>query len=205
MSVKKFLDGLVLEKAPGPRTSFSVFDLMKLLEIIAETGSIGRGKLSEKLCLGEGATRTLINRLTDAELIVTSKSGCALTEKGEKTWNDIKAMLPRKFEVEKNELTFAAYNVAVLVRGRGERVKKGLEQRDAAVMAGAKGATTLVFKNNKLILPMISADISKDFPIAFKQITSLTALEENDVLIISNADQPKEAEYGALAAAWSII
>jgi predicted transcriptional regulator len=205
MSVKSFLDSLVLEKAPGPHPTFTVFDIIKVLEIIADAGPVGRGKLSDKLGLGEGSTRTLIGRLTDAGLIATSRSGCSLTKKGDKIWRELKAILPMKVELEKNELTFAPYNVAVLIKGRGEKVKKGLEQRDAAVRAGAKGAVTLVFRDNKLVLPTISTDLSKDFPETFDQITRLMKPEENDVVIISGADRLKEAEHGVLAAAWLTI
>ncbi len=205
MSIKDFLDALTFEKAPGPCPSFSVFDITRVLELIAEAGSLGRGRLSAKLSLGEGATRTLLGRLTEAGLITTSRGGCSLTEKGQKTWEELRAILPLKTDLEKNELTFAAHNVAVLVRRRGERVGKGLEQRDAAVRAGAKGAVTLVCKKGNLVLLTISRDVSKDFPKVFDQVTSLMKPEENDVVIISSADQHREAEYGALAAAWTII
>ncbi|MCW4021351.1 MAG: DUF4443 domain-containing protein [Candidatus Bathyarchaeota archaeon] len=205
MSVKLFLEGLTVEKAHGPHPSFTVYDLLKVFEIIAEKGLIGRGKLSEKLGLGEGATRTLIARLTDAKLVATSKKGCVFTKKGKEVWDEIKAVLPRKTELRRNELAFAAYNVAVLVKGRSERVAKGLEQRDAAVRAGARGAMTLVYRDNKLVLPTISTDVAKDHPKAFHQISSLLEPEENDIVVISCADQLKEAEYGALAAAWTVI
>ena len=205
MSVKKLLESLMAEKAPGPTPSFTVFDLVKILEIIAETRMIGRGRLSERLGLGEGATRTLLARLTDADLISTSKSGCSLTEKGRKVWEEIKTVLPQRAILSKNELTFAQYNVAVLVRNRSQNVKKGLEQRDAAVRAGAKGATTLVFRDNRLLLPAISRDIAEAYPRAFRQITSSMDLKEQDVVIISCAVHSREAEYGALAAAWTII
>ena len=195
----------MVEKAPGPAPSFTVFDLVKILEIIAETGMIGRGRLSEKLGLGEGATRTLIARLTDAELISTSKTGCALTKKGQEAWKEIKTVLPRKAILGKNELTFAEHSVAVLVRGRSENVSKGLEQRDAAVRVGATGAITLVFTDSRLLLPTISRDVAEGYPKAFHQITSLMDLEERDVVIISCADRPREAEYGALAAAWTVV
>jgi len=205
MTFKRFLDDLLLQKAPGPQPSFTVLDVMKVLELIAEIRGIGRGKLSEELKIGGGAIRTLINRLKDAGLITISRSGCALTKKGESLWDEIKSILPQKVILEKNELTFAAHNVALLVKGRGDSVKNGIEQRDAAVKVGAKGATTLVFKNNKLTLPNVSADLSRDFPVSFKQITNIMSLKENDVVVIGSADKPKEAEYGALAAAWSII
>ena len=205
MSMKRFLESLMFEKAPGPSPSFSVFDVIKALETIAEAGSVGRGKLSERLKLGRGATRTLLARLAEAGLISTSRSGCSLTKKGKNLWRKIEEAIPRISEIGQNELTFAAYNVVVQVRGRGEKVGKGLEQRDAAVRTGAKGAITLIYKNEKLILPTITDDTAKSYPIAYQQITQLMDLKENDVAIIVCADNLKDAEYGALAAAWTII
>jgi len=205
MSVRRHLERLVLEKAPGPVPSFNVFDIVKVLETIADAGLIGRGKISEKLRLGEGATRTLLARLSDAKLITTSKSGCALTGKGKRLWEEFSAIMPQKVELQENELTFAPYNVAVLVKNRVQKVEKGLEQRDAAVRAGARGAMTLLLKGNRLVLPTISQNLASDYPKAFSQIAKLRNLEENDVVIICGADGRKEAEYGALAAAWTII
>ena len=205
MSMKRFLESLMFEKAPGPSPSFSVFDVIKALEIIAEAGSVGRGKLSERLKLGRGATRTLLARLAEAGLISTSRSGCSLTRKGKNLRRRIEETIPQISEIGQNELAFAAYNVVVQVRGRGEKVGKGLEQRDAAVRTGAKGAITLIYKNEKLILPTITDDTAKSYPIAYQQITRLMDLKENDVAIIVCADNLKDAEYGALAAAWTII
>lgn len=205
MSVKRFLESLVVGKAQGPSPSFTVFDAVRVLELVARAGSIGRGKLAEKLTLGRGATRTLLTHLTDAGLVSSSRGGCAFTAKGEKVWNELHSLLPWKVEVEQNELTFAAHNVAVLVKDKASNVKKGLEQRDAAVRAGAKGTATLVCKDGKLLLPTVSADVASDYPEAFNAISRLMKPEDNDVIIISSADNAKEAEYGALAAAWTLI
>jgi predicted transcriptional regulator len=193
------------ERTLGPSPTFTVFDIIKALETIMEFGSIGRGLLSEKLGLGEGATRTLLSRLTKAHLITIMKNGCTLTEKGKKAWKQIETSIPYKLKMENNELTFAAYIIAVLIRNQAEKVNKGLEQRDAAVRAGASGATTLVYRNHKLILPTISPDVSKDYPKAFNQIMQLMNLVENDVVIMSCGETLKEAEYGALAAGWTLL
>lgn len=203
--IKETLRDLSMEKAPGPHPSFTVFDLLRAIELIAKKEPIGRGKIADKLEIGEGAVRTLIGRLKDSKMIVTSKPGCSLTEKGSELWNEIQLIVPQKVRLMENDFTFAPYNVAVLVRGRSTKITHGLEQRDAAVAAGARGATTLVFKGNKLGVPMVSEDLSKDFPLAFNQITGLMRLEENDVVVIGSADDLKKAEYGALAAAWTII
>jgi len=203
--LKKFLESLLEEKAPGPYPSFSVYHLIKALELVAKTGQVGRGKLAEELKIGEGATRTLIERLKTANLIAVSKKGCSPTEKGKKIWNKFESILPQKTNLERNELALADCTVAVHVRGGGGKVRTGIEQRDAAIIAGAKGATTLVFKGEKLIMPNISEDVSQDFPIAHRQITALLKLRENDAVVIGSADTWSRAEYGALAAAWTLI
>jgi predicted transcriptional regulator len=203
--LKKFLESLLEEKAPGPYLSFSIFHLIKALELIAKEGPIGRGKLSEELKTGEGAVRTLIERLKDAGLIMVSRKGCSLTTEGEKIWSKMRLLFPQKVKLEPNELTLSLCNVAIQVRGCGDKVKSGLEQRDAALLAGAKGAVTLLLKRQKLVLPTISKDVAKDFPDAFKKITQGMSLEENDAVVIGCADTWDKAEYGALAAAWSLI
>lgn len=203
--MKKLLGELTKEKAPGPYPSFSVLHVIKAVELMAKRGPIGRGKLSEELEIGEGATRTLINRLKDAKLTIVTKPGCSLTKKGKEIWNQLQSIFPQRVKLEKSELTLATYNVAVLAKNCGHKVGSGIRQRDAAVMAGAKGATTLIFRKQKLILPTVSEDIAQDFPAAFNQITKLLKLEENDAVVIGSADSLGKAEYGALAASWSLI
>lgn len=203
--MKKLLESLLDEKAPGPYLSFSIFHLVKALELIAENSPIGRGKLSDGLGTGEGAIRTIIERLRNAGLIVVSKQGCFLTEKGEKIWSRMRWLFPQKVKLKPNKLALAACNVAVRIRGCGDKVRSGLEQRDAALLAGAKGAMTLFFRREKLVLPAISENVAKDFPDAFHHITEKLHLEENDVIVIGSADTWDKAEYGALAAAWSLI
>lgn len=199
------MESLLKEKSPGPYPSFSILHLIKTLELISKGGSIGRGRLSKELRIGVGVTRTLISRLKNAKLAVVSKSGCSLTKKGERIWNELQSIILQKFEIEKNELTLAAYNFAVLIRGCGHKVRTGIGQRDVAIIAGANGATTLFFKRKNLILPTISENVALDYPVGFNNITKLFKLEENDVVVIGSANTLKRAEYGALAAAWSLI
>ena len=203
--LKKFFESLLEVKAPGPYPSFSVVHVLKALELIAEEGPIGRGKLSRALGTGEGSTRTLIARIKGAGLITISKSGCALTKKGEKVWKQYRLVFPQKVRLGKSELTLDSCSVAVLVKEGFDRVKAGLEQRDAAVMEGAMGATTLVFVGEKLIVPSISQDVARDFPTAYRQIVRRMSLEEKDVVVIGSAQTWSKAEYGAIAAAWTLV
>jgi predicted transcriptional regulator len=203
--LKKFLESLLEGKAPGPYPSFSILHIIKALELISKTQQLGRGRLSEELKIGEGVTRTLIERLKDADLVSASRKGCSLTAKGEKVWSEFQSIFPKKIELNKNELTSTACNVAVQVSGGGNKVRAGLEQRDAAMIAGARGAITIISRKQKLFIPTISEDISRDFPGIYSQITELLKLKENDAVVIGNADNWNQAEYGALAAAWTLI
>lgn len=204
MGVKKILDSLIEEKAPGPALTFTSLHLLKAIELIAK-GPIGRGKLAKQLKIGEGTIRTIIKRLKDSKLIETSKNGCYLTNLGKNFWREFKKKIPKKVFLEKNEFSLADYTVAVLVKGCGKKVKTGMKQRDAAIIAGAEGATTVVAEKDRLILPNISDNIAKDYPIAYKQIMELLKPEKNDVIVVGTAKTREKAEYGALAAALTLL
>jgi predicted transcriptional regulator len=202
-TLRKLVENLVGERAPGPTAAFSVPHLLLALELIAEK-SFGRNRLAEELDVGEGTVRTLIGRLRDADLISISKAGCSLTKKGSKLWKEIKSNF-KKTAIEKSELAFTDFDVAVLVRKRACAVSSGMEQRDAAVMTGAKGATTVLFKKGRLVFPSSDMDVTKSSPKASSQIMKLLKPEENDVIVIVSSDNRKKAEYGALAAAWTLL
>jgi hypothetical protein len=197
------MEEIMSEKAPGPSPKFSVFHMVLAIELIARK-PIGRNALAERLKVGEGAVRTMINRLRDADLVITSKAGCSLTEKGLSVWKEYTSIL-QKFDIGKSELTEADYNSVVLVKDRGHKLKAGMEQRDAAVKAGAKNATTIVFKRGRLTIPSVSENVDEDFPKAASQIFKLFRPDEQDVIMIAGADSPEKAEYGALAAAWTLL
>jgi len=178
--------------------------VIKALELIAEK-PIGRNRLSKELALGEGATRTLIDRLKDYGLVAIDRIGCVLSKKGEKFWNALHKSFPRKTVLEKSGLTLAAFNVAILVKGCGGKVKGGMEQRDAALLMGARGATTLVFKEGRLTIPPDQRDVAEDFPKIHEELVGALRPEENDAIVIGSADTLEKAEYGALAAALSLL
>lgn len=202
--LKKFLESIIKEKAPGPVPAFSIFHILHVIELIAEN-RIGRGKLAEELGLGEGTMRTILSRLKDAGTIKTSRSGCILTKKGLNFWKEYKTVFRKTTEMGKNELTFADYNFAILIKNCGHIVKSGMKQRDAAIIAGARGATTITLKKGRLIIPSVSDNVAKDFPKAANQIINLLQPEENDVIVIGSADSLEKARYAAMAAAWTLI
>ena len=203
LSLKQSIEKLTKEKAPGPNPSFSTFHFLLAIEMIAEK-PIGRNKLAHELGIGEGATRTLIRRLKETGLISMSKAGCTLTQKGSELWNEYQSIV-KKTRIEKNELTFAEYSFAILVKKSGHKVRTGMEQRDAAIVAGARGATTILFKKGLLVFPAVDRNLKRDFPEASNQIVRLLKPQEDDTIIVVSSDALAKAEHGALAAAWTLV
>lgn len=201
---KQFIENVAGEKAPGPSTTFSAAHIFSALELIAEK-PIGRNKLAEKLNVGDGVIRTIINHLKDADLIETSKAGCTLTVKGLNTWKKFEEFFPKRGEIERTELTNAEHNYAFLVKNSGHKIKSGIEQRDVAIVAGAKRAVVIVSKGGHLSIESVSSDITKEFPKAANQILRVIQPEDNDVIVIASADALQKAKNAAFAASWALL
>jgi hypothetical protein len=192
------------QKAAGPTPSFTELDLAKAIEIIGRE-RIGRFGLSERLGLGEGATRTLIDRLLEARLVKISKRGCELTDRGLTVMKHLSAKLGPKARVSRSPITVGPYDYGILVRNAANKVSSGIEQRDAAVRTGANGAVTLVIRNGQLLMP--SADDSKmrQSPGVAERLIENFQPGENDVIVIAGGDTERVAEDGAWAAAWTLL
>ena len=92
-----------------------------------------------------------------------------------------------------------------MVKNSGHKVKSGIEQRDAAIMGGARRAIVIVSKNTHLIIESVSNSIETDFPEASNKILEGLKPEANDVIIIAGADSLLKAMRGAFAASWVLI
>jgi hypothetical protein len=203
-SIKRSFEEIAKMKTPGPSPSFSIFQLIRALELIGEK-EVGRGKLAEHLSVGEGAVRTIIGRFKAAGLVSTAKAGCSLTKSGLGLLSRYRKVFRAKADFGKTELVSSNNNLAILVKNCGGKVKSGMEQRDAAIKIGAETAVTIVVRNKHLVIPSVSNDLFEDFPRAAHQIMRLLSPVENDAIVIAGADDSGVAAYGALAAAWTLV
>jgi hypothetical protein len=190
--------------APGRLPSFAEAHVIKAMEDINLQQTVGRTKLSKYLELGEGEARTLVKHLKNEGLIDVSKSGISLSATGKKLLRSLGALLSEQVEIPSTPLTVGSFNVAVRVAGMKDSVKYGLEQRDAAIMAGAKGATTLVLTKNGLSMPGTGEEVSKD-NVSLLAALSRLSLKEGDVIIIGSADEKIKAELGVKTAALELL
>ncbi|MFA7080931.1 MAG: winged helix-turn-helix domain-containing protein, partial [Candidatus Bathyarchaeia archaeon] len=103
ITLKKFMNEVADKRAPGPSTTFTIFHIFYALELMSQK-PLGRNRLADKLNVGDGAVRTIINRLKEAGLIETSKEGCLLTERGLDTWRQFEEFFPVRVDLPKSEL-----------------------------------------------------------------------------------------------------
>ena len=191
----------ISESSSGRFPSFTEAHALKALELIGEGAGIGRQQLSRELGLGEGTVRTLLSRMKAAGLLETSRGGTTLTSKGHELLKRFGELIPAG-EVPETDATVGPRNYAILVRGAGESVKKGIEQRDAALIAGADGATTLVHDGDGLVMPGVEVEVD---PSTAKHILDAFKPCRGDVVIIGSARDPLDAEIGAKSAALRLL
>ena len=204
MEALKVLERVAGRVAPGPLPSFLEAHILMALEALS-LRPVGRARLSTILGLGEGVTRTLIRHLKAENLIEVSRIGITLSEYGRRVLRGIRSRVSGGLKVPESPLTVGAANVAVLVKGASEKVRYGMEQRDAAIKVGAKGATTLIFKDGRLVLPGVDEEALQNVEEIYGILKSNLKPEEDDVIIIGSAGDERTAELAAKTAALKLL
>jgi len=191
--------------APGRTPTFTEVHIVEALEILGAEELVGRIKLSKILGLGEGETRTLVRHLRNEDIIEVSKAGIILSEFGKQLLSELRSRLSEEMEVPKSSLTVGPYNIAVLIKDAADFVKYGLEQRDAAIKAGALGATTLIFRNNRLTMPGVSEDVFQGIQSVHDMLIAKLKPQDDDVVIIGSAEDKRTAKFAAKMAALKLL
>lgn len=169
-------------------TEGDVFITLKLLQ----NGKIGRKKVSEYLGCGEATVRTLFRKLEGQHLIASTLQGQQITEKGRAYLNTVPQFtLPRLIQV--GDLTLSEFNMTSLIHGVSHRIKDGIQIRDAAIISGACGATTLISRGGTLQFPGESSSLH---PEKAHYLMDEFTPSEGDVLIIATADTEQKAMRG---------
>jgi len=150
--------------------------------------------------LGEGVVRTLIRRLSDEGLIEVSTRGVSISSRGERLLRDVHSVIAAGREAPATGDTVGPRNYALLVKGGAHGIRFGLEQRDAALIAGAMGATTIVFKQVSATIPGMDGGPSEPLLSFIQDFRP----QEGDAVVIGSADNLREAETGAYAAALTL-
>ncbi|MEM1688979.1 MAG: DUF4443 domain-containing protein [Candidatus Hadarchaeales archaeon] len=180
----------------GPLPRFSPPHLWMALELIGKHKRIGRGQLAKIMKLGEGSVRTILERLNKLGLVLSARGGSCLSERGKKLLDE----LPTISEIKLRYLSLGKISMISKVPGGSVRVTSGMEQRDAAVQIGGKGATVLVFKKGKLRFPD-GIEVRKEAD----AILAISRPEEGDAIIVGFGDDRISAELATKAAVLSLL
>jgi hypothetical protein len=194
------LDGIAEKIAPGRTPAYTAAQALKAMELISDIGG-GRQQLAARLSIGEGSARTIIKRLNEGELIITNRGGMTMAKKGIRLLEEIHK------EITTCEMTHTGFTVgrsdfAILVKSASGCVRYGVEQRDSALIAGAKGATTLVFDGEQFHIPGIELSPAPELCNELKDKLNPKA---GDVVIIGTADNLLHAEIGAISSALELL
>ncbi len=145
--------------------------------------------------------RTLIRRLKALDLIETTRGGMSLTLIGESLLNELNEVI-KAADFPSMSITVGVANFAVLIKGAASKVKRGIEQRDAAIIVGAQGATSLVMQDGRLRMPGMEETFDAEIE---SIIHERMEIFEGDVLIIGSSNDSFLAEIGAKSAALMLL
>jgi len=198
----KILSRISSKYAPSRNLSFGIAHIFKTLQLASAYGHVSRSLLCKELNLGEGSVKTLIKHLKMNEMIITSKLGTMLTNKGKIILRDLLTLIPSETKIPKSSITLGKFNYCVLLKNSAKLIGSGLEQRDEAIKLGATGATTLIFSNGKFFIPETEYDALNKENIIRNLLIEKLKPKDNDVIIIGSDDNSKNtAELATKGAA----
>lgn len=199
----KVVKNVATRYAPSRVLSFSEVHVFKTLQLMKENRRVSRVLLCKELALGEGAIKTLVKHMKMDGLIVTSNGGTKLTAKGKAICQGLISAIPAETTIPKCSVALGKFNHAVLLKDLSYIINSGIEQRDAAIRMDATGATTLLYKDKKLVMPTdVHQDSLRKEPAIRKLLIEKLKPEQDDVIIIgSSNNNSRIAELAAKNAA----
>jgi Domain of unknown function (DUF4443) len=198
----KTLERVASRYAPSRPLSFQAVHILVAMQNMQRNGKRSRERLSRDLALGEGAIKTIVKHMKMHDLIVTTNGGTRLTHKGQELYSELHASMSAESKLPRCSISLGKYNYAIALRQVGYLVKSGIEQRDAAIRMGAIGATTLVYRDGKFMMPSVSLDSLKGEKKIRQILMEKLQPADGDAVIIGTAEKDeKTAELGAKNAA----
>lgn len=187
--------------APSRMLSFELVHVFKTMQMMDENKKIGRSLMMRELGLGEGSVKTIVKHMKMSGLVENSNAGMWLSNKGKSIYTKLHILIPKEMDIPMCSIALGKFNHAVLLKDMAYNIRSGIEQRDASIKAGAIGATTLVFRNERLLLPGTGEDLMRNDQKIHSLIIEKMRPEENDVIIIGSSQSKKIAEMAAKSAA----
>ena len=188
--------------APSRILSFDIAHVFKALQLINTRGHISRDLLCRELNLGEGSIKTLVKHLMMENMIETSNAGTKMSDKGKKFFAELHSSIPAECKIPKCSIALGEFNYAILLKKLASAINIGIEQRDAAIKVGGIGATTLLFRKGKFMMPTANIDSLRKEPQIYRLLIEELNPKDGDVVIIASSEKDRRiAELSAKSAA----
>jgi len=194
----KMLQSIVTRKRSSRILTFSTPHVLLALELLSKQKYTSRQTFYKELHIGEGAARTLVLHLKQFGLTDSIRTGAFLTQKGIRFAKKFFDIIPYQFTIESCNIAREKYNHAIILKDYAIAVGNGMDQRDYAILYGAKGATTLSFENNRFVFPGETKDCLRDDPKTKKTLLDNLKPEENDLVIIGSSDEKFVAKISTI-------
>jgi hypothetical protein len=185
----------------GALPKFGMHHLIWALFLVSENKRVGRKRLGGMMGLGEGTCRGVLRELNERGLIRINKAGISLSRRGRAMMSGLPAV---HGELGLGPLALSDCAHGVAIRDHARFVKSGIEQRDAAMVAGAVGATALVFDRGALRFPD-GRKLEDDYAPDAALLAHLFKPMEGDVIVVGYGRDGVSAESGAFAAACTLV
>lgn len=192
--------------APSRNLSFDLVHVFKVLQLIDKKGHVSRDILRRELGFGEGSVKTLVKHLKAQGLIESTNAGTTISPTGKRISEQFFSVIPAETTLPMCSIALGKFNYAVLLKSNGYALKSGIEQRDSAIKMGATGATTLIFKQNRFVMPDTNyAPLNKE-PYTARLLLEKLKPKDGDVVVIgSDMHDERTAELAAKNAALTTI
>ena len=195
--VKKLHD-IVTRRGSSKVLSFSSPHVFKALQLLSGQTYVSRAQFCDELHIGEGTVRTMILHLKENGLADSVRAGTFLTTKGQRLAKRFSDTITSQCVIGKCNVAREKHNHVFLVKNRAGIICNGMDQRDFAILYGAKSATTLLFRDNRFVFPNEDRDALEDDLNTKETILEKLLPEEDDIIIIASSDDPFVAEVSAI-------
>jgi DNA-binding PadR family transcriptional regulator len=172
---------------------FDTLDIIRIFLLIGKYVTINRKDLSLIGEIGEGSVRTILDTLSEKNLIIRRKKGNELSELGKNIFNNLIKIftLPKKVKADVFKDGYYAY-ASVLRKYEKKKIKSLYKARDFAIRAGCNSAMVLICTKKSIKIPYVR---KWDFNILREEFSVIPG----DLIIITSAVNRRISEKGILA------
>jgi biotin operon repressor len=182
--------------ALGRNCRYSDARIYYLLYHLDKHGVTSREDLANELDVSEGTVRKMLTILKKWGVISISYAGVDVTPHGRTILDAIPINI---FAPPISNYVIGRYQSAVVVKGVSDKVTDGIQQRNNAIIAGARGASVFKMEGGMLIMPPKWNMDDKD-PVFAGSIRS-AGVRDGDVVIITGARDDVTALMTSITAA----